>query len=143
MYKVTDPKGGVHFCDNYSWAGDNIIMDSNHIIAGKPQMFTVEDMSAPPPSDPTEWLIDVGPFFDRFGAAKMAVLTSPDPIVRAIVQDVMSRKWIDLKRVDVEQGVDALISRGITGVDAALKDTILTTPVTFEEKRALAKLYFS
>ena len=39
---------------------------------------------APPVADPAEWFIDLGPFYDRFGAAKMAVLTSTDAGVKAI-----------------------------------------------------------
>lgn len=143
MFKVTDPGGGVHYCDGYIFLGDNISLDNGaKIIAGKQIQFTIVDLSAPV-SDPTEWLIDIGPFFDRFGIAKMGVLTSTDPVVQAIVKDVMTRKWVDLKRTDVEAGIDALVSKGIPNLDAALKDDILTMPVADEEKSALKKLYFS
>ena len=40
----------------------------------------------------TSSLIDIGPFFDRFGVAKMAVLMSSDPVVQAILRDVQARK---------------------------------------------------
>lgn len=101
---------------------------------------------APPPPpepkvDPCEWLIDIGPFYDRFGATKMAVLTSADAGVKAIMQDVSIRKWIDLKRADVASAL-AYIGSIIPSVDTALQTSILTTPVTFEENRALRKLYF-
>jgi hypothetical protein len=103
----------------------------------------------PPPKPPveeapskTKWLIDVGPFFDRFGAAKMAVLASTHNTVKAIVQDVMVRKWIDLQRQDVGQGIDALIALGVPGVTAELKNYILTTPVTAEENLAVRTTYF-
>ena len=95
------------------------------------------------PSNATEWLIDIGPFFDRFGAAKMAVLTSADAGVKAILSDLQVRKWIDLKRADVGQGIDLLISKSISGVDAALKAEILTAPVMHEENLALRQTYFS
>ena len=97
----------------------------------------------PPPVNKALWLIDIGPFFDRFGASKMPILSSADVTVRAIVQDVMARKWIDLQRVDVAQAIDILISKAITGVDAAMKARILTTPVTAAENLAVVKLYFS
>lgn len=91
----------------------------------------------------TEWLIDVGPFFDRFGAAKMAVLTSANAVVRALITDITVRKWIDLQRADVAQGIDAIIAAGVAGVDESLKTAILTTPVTDEENLALRRVYFS
>lgn len=96
-----------------------------------------------PPSvvDPCEWLIDIGPFFDRFGAAKMAVLTSADAGVKAILSDVQVRKWIDLKRADVASSL-AYIGSKVPSVDATLQTAILTTPVTAEENLALRKLYF-
>lgn len=90
----------------------------------------------------TDWLIDVGPFFDRFGAAKMAVLTSTDAQVQALLIDIQVRKWIDLQRADVAAGIDLLIAKGVAGVTPALKAAILTTPVSVEENRALRRLYF-
>ena len=100
---------------------------------------------APPVSpvvvDPCEWLIDIGPFYDRFGAAKMAVLTSADAGVKAIMADVAIRKWIDLQRTDVASSL-AYIGSKVPSVDAALQTAILTTPVSADENRALRKLYF-
>ncbi len=97
---------------------------------------------APTPVDPAEWLIDIGPFMDRFGPAKLAVLASADATVRALVTDILARKWIDLQRADVAAGIDLLIAAGVSGVDAALKASILTTPVTRLEQLALRRLYF-
>ena len=106
--------------------------------------------TAPPPEpepepvpDPAVWLIDVGPFFDRFGAAKMALLMSANSTVQALVKDLQVRKWIDLQRADVGAGIDALIALGVPGMTAELKTAILTTPVTAEENFALRKVYFS
>ena len=101
---------------------------------------------APPPPpepkvDPCEWLIDIGPFYDRFGATKMAVLTSTDAGVKAIMQDIQVRKWIDLKRADVASGL-AYVGSVIPAVNSGLQTAILTTPVDVEENRALRKLYF-
>ena len=102
-----------------------------------------EPETAPESAVPTEWLIDVGPFFDRFGPAKMAVLAHPDALVQALVKDLQVRRWIDLERADVGQGIDLLISKGITDMNAARKTAILTTPVAPEENLALRKTYFS
>lgn len=90
----------------------------------------------------TEWLIDVGTFFDRFGAAKLAVLSCPDATVQAILRDVQARKWIDLQRPDVAQSL-AYIATKVSGITSELMTSVLTTPVTDAENFALRKLYFS
>lgn len=100
----------------------------------------VEVPPPPTPADPCEWLIDIGPFFDRFGASKMAILTSADAVVKAIIQDVQIRKWVDLKRVDVAQALDVLVAKGLITSGGAY--SILNDPVTTDENRALRKLYF-
>ena len=97
----------------------------------------------PPTPSPTDWLIDVGPFFDRFAGAKMALLTSANATVQALVKDLQVRKWIDLQRADVASGIDALIALGVPGMTAELKTAILTTLPTAEENFALRKVYFS
>lgn len=95
-----------------------------------------------PAPDPLAWLIDIGPFFDRFGAAKMAVLTSADAGVKAILQDIQVRKWIDLQRADVTTSL-AYVGSKVSAVTPELQTTILTTPVVEAENLALRKLYFS
>ena len=107
-------------------------------------MLDYAEPSAPeaPAPGPTDWLIDIGPFFDRFGSAKMAVLTSADAGVKAILSDLQVRKWIDLQRADVGQGL-AYVGSKVPSVTAALQTAILTTPVAAEENLALRKLYFS
>ena len=107
-------------------------------------MYDGAAFSPPAPSvvvDPCEWLIDLGPFYDRFGAAKMAVLTSADAGVKAIMADVAIRKWIDLQRTDVASSL-AYIGSKVPSVDAALQTAILATPVSADENRALRKQYF-
>lgn len=90
----------------------------------------------------TEWLIDIGPFFDRFGAAKMGILMSSNATVKAILSDLQVRKWIDLKRADVADGLDSLIALNVQGMTAEVKSAVLNTPVTADENLALRKLYF-
>lgn len=92
--------------------------------------------------DPCEWLMDVGPFFDRFGAVKMAVLSSSDAVVKAIVADVSVRKWVDLQRPDVASAL-VYIGSKVAAVNAALQTSILTTPVVEADRMALRKLYFA
>lgn len=91
--------------------------------------------------DPCEWLLDLGPFYDRFGAAKMPVLTSPDATVKAIIADCNIRKWIDLQNPDVSSGL-TYIGTVVAALTPAIQTAILTTPVTAEENRALRKVYF-
>ena len=59
---------------------------------GKWRLAEVQDGPVEPSANPTEWLIDIGAFFDRFGAAKIAVLTSTDAGVKAILADVAARR---------------------------------------------------
>ena len=99
----------------------------------------------PPPAapSPTDWLIDVGPFFDRFAGAKLPLLMSSNATVQALVKDLQVRKWIDLQRADVATGIDALIALGVPGMTTELKTAILTTPPAAEENFALRRVYFS
>ena len=126
---------------------NTVVADEAFIQAAYPGRWELVESAQPEPAapapDPTEWLIDVGPYFDRFGPAKLAVLSSSDATVRALVTDLQVRKWIDLKRADVAQGIDLLISKSIPGIDAALKSAILDTPVQPVENLALRKAYFS
>ena len=46
--------------------------------------------------DPALWRIDVGSFFDRFGDAKLAILSSENPVVKAMITDASVRKYIGL-----------------------------------------------
>ncbi len=121
-----------------------ILADEAFAEQQHPGAWRVADVQDVEPEavNPVEWLIDIGPFFDRFGAAKMAVLTSTDAGVKAILADTQVRKWIDLQRADVAQSV-AYIGSVVAAVTPALQTAILTTPVSPEENLALRKLYFA
>ena len=101
---------------------------------------------SPPDPEPTipewAWYIDLGPFYDRFGAAKMAVLTSPDAGLKAILSDLNIRKWVDLQRPDVAQAL-AYVGSVLPAVTPALQTAILSTPVADIENLALRRLYFN
>ena len=122
--------------------GQVIIADLNFVTTHHAGDFTEVIETPVPVIDPCEWFIDLGPFYDRFGAAKMAVLTSADAGVKAIVGDTNIRKWIDLERADVASGL-AYIGSVVPELTPALQTAILTTPVTAEENMALRKLYFA
>lgn len=95
----------------------------------------------PPVTPEWKWYIDIGPFFDRFGAAKMAVLTSADAGVQAIIKDVQIRKWLDLKLPEVAQSL-AYVGSKVAAVTPAVQTAVLTTPVAAAENLALRRLYF-
>ena len=103
----------------------------------------VETPEPPTPAAPVwEWYIDIGPFFDRFGAAKMAVLTSSDAGVQAILKDTQVRKWLDLRLPEIEQSVQYVASK-VPELTAELQEQIVNTKPAEHENLALRKLYFS
>lgn len=63
---------------------------------------------------PQDWYINVGSFYDRFGAYKLPILASEDAFVQAIIKDTAVRKYIDLKgrRSELEQALMLLQSKG-------------------------------
>ena len=122
--------------------GQVIMADLEFVTQHYPGDFTEVIETAPVVVDPCEWLIDVGPFFDRFGAAKLAVLTSADATVKAILQDIQVRKWIDLKRADVASSL-AYVGTKVPAVDTTMQAAILNTPVSAADNLALRKMFFS
>jgi len=85
-------------------------------------------------SAPAEYFwIEVGAFYDRFGAARIPVLSSSYPDVQACVRDTQVRKYIDLRRADVEQFV-ALVATRVPELTAEIQAAILA-PVTTDSER--------
>ena len=111
---------------------------------GRWRVVETPEPPAPEPPEPPvwEWYIDIGPFFDRFGSAKLAVLTSTNPGVQAILKDTQVRKWLDLKLPEVMQSVQYVASK-VDAVTPEIVDSILNTPVSENENLALRKTYFS
>ena len=74
--------------------------------------------------NPVEWRIHVGDFFDRFGSAKLGVLSSPNALVQAFITDVSVREYIALheRRADIEDALDLLLSLGHQIDKAAILD---------------------
>ena len=69
--------------------------------------------------------ISVGAFYDRFGAAKWAILADESPQVRAVVRDVSVRKYIDLANTELPAGLAILQAAG----HAIVPEAILGDPI--------------
>ena len=123
--------------DRVEWDGMGFsIYDHNELI---------NKSSLPAPVlhiEPHSNLIDIGPFFDRFGSSKMAILTSTDLVVQAILTDVSVRKWVDLSLPEIITAM-TILSMKISSVTQDIKNNVLRIPVLPEENFALRKLYFS
>ena len=135
IYEILDARGNVE---------NTIVADEQLMLERYPEgnYRKVPDTPVQVPAQPWEWLIDIGPFFDRFGAAKMAVLTSSDAGVQAILKDTQVRKWLDLKLPEIASAL-AYIGTKVPALTAKLQSAILNTPVAETENLALRKLYFS
>ena len=123
---------------------NTIVASEEYAEATYPGRWRVVETPEPPaPAAPVwEWYIDIGPFFDRFGAAKMAVLTSSDAGVQAILKDTQVRKWLDLRLPEIDQSVQYVASK-VPELTAELQDQIVNTKPAEHENLALRKLYFS
>ena len=135
IYEILDAQGNV---------ANTIVADEQFMLDHHPEgnYRQVADTPVQVPAQPWEWYIDIAPFFDRFGAAKMAVLTSSDAGVQAIIKDTQVRKWLDLKLPEIASAV-AYIGTKVPSVTQELQQSILNTPVAEEENLAMRKLYFS
>ena len=135
IYEIIDAQGNIE---------NTIVADAEFMQANYPDgnYRLVPDTSFQEPSQAWEWYIDIGTFFDRFGTAKMAVLTSSDVGVQAIIKDTQVRKWLDLKLPEIASAV-AYIGTKVPKVTPELQQSILNTPVAETENLALRKLYFS
>jgi len=134
IYEILDPQGNVE---------NAIVADEQFMLEHYPDgnYRAVPDEPIPESPKPWEWLIDIGPFFDRFGAAKMAVLTSSDLGVQAIIKDTQVRKWLDLRLPEIAQSVMYVASK-VPAVTVEIQNNVLHTPVAEHENLALRKLYF-
>lgn len=74
--------------------------------------------------------ISVGSFYDRFGAEKYAILSSTDPLVQALIKDTSVRKFIDLDRLDLLQGLQIVQSKGF----AVDPQVIVSAPIQPDER---------
>lgn len=86
------------------------------------------DTPEPVPVNPANWKIHVGSFFDRFGDHKLAILSSQDPLIQAVIKDASVRKCIDLlgRRDELIQVIGLLNSKGFAVDPAAVLDVVPT-----------------
>lgn len=123
---------------------NTIVASEEYAEATYPGRWRVVETPEPPaPEAPVwEWYIDIGPFFDRFGAAKLPVLTSSDSAVQAIIKDTQVRKWLDLRLPEIAQSVQYIASK-VPELTVQLQEQIVNTKPAEHENLALRKLYFS
>ena len=87
----------------------------------------------PTPVDPALWRIDVGSFFDRFGDAKISILASENPIVKAMITDASVRKYISLiERKDELAQMLGLLQTLVPGISLDITAILETTPTEAE-----------
>ena len=87
----------------------------------------------PTPVDPALWRIDVGSFFDRFGEAKLAVLSSENSVVKAMITDASVRKYIALiERKDELTQMLGLLQTLVSGISLDVAAILETTPTEAE-----------
>lgn len=82
------------------------------------------------PRQATQRYLSVGSFFDRFGAAKWAILADTSTSVQAVVRDASVRRYIDLDNPELPAGLAVIVAAG-HDIDA---DWIITAPVRDEER---------
>lgn len=107
--------------------------------AAQPLQFVSGAWVMPPPAPPTwadapaeYWWIDVGSFFDRFGAQAIVVTSADDNVVRGMLNLIQPRKFVDLKRADLPALLGILVTKQLITADDA--NRILTTPTTEDER---------
>ena len=78
-----------------------------------------------PETTDADWRIYVGAFFDRFGDQKIAILSSEDAVVQALIKDASVRQYIGLRerRDELAQMIGVLVAKGFTLDAAAILDT--------------------
>ena len=87
----------------------------------------------PTPVDPALWRIDVGSFFDRFGEAKLAVLSSENSVVKAMITDASVRKYIALiERKDELTQMLGLLQTLVPGISLDVAAILETEPTEAE-----------
>ena len=87
----------------------------------------------PTPVDPALWRIDVGSFFDRFGEAKLAILSSENAVVKAMITDASVRKYIALiERKDELAQMLRLLQSLVPGISLDVAAIIETEPTDAE-----------
>jgi len=113
----------------YRYSADAPIEWVGFEFASHDHIEVFEAPTTPPEDPPEEWLIHVGPFYDRFGTFKLPILASTDPYVQAVIKDTTVRKYIDLKgrRAELLQAIGLLQSKGFAVSTESVLDVKPTT----------------
>ncbi|WP_068634899.1 hypothetical protein [Thauera butanivorans] len=104
---------------------NTIVADQQFVDAAYPGRWRAAAQSDAPPVTPALRHISVGAFYDRFGAAKYAILADSSAITQALIRDTSVRQYIDLDRADLPAALQMLIDAG-HGIDAG---AILSAPI--------------
>ena len=117
----------------YEYQADAPIEWNGMEFADHEHVEQVPEPEVIPPVDPSAWKIYVGPFFDRFGAYKIPILASADPVVQALIKDATVRKYIDLlgRRTEIEQMIGILQAKGFPVDATAILDVLPTNEERF------------
>lgn len=89
------------------------------------------------PLSPEYFWIDVGPFFDRFGAKALTITSSTNTTVQGLITLILPRKYVDLKRADLPQMLGVLQQLGLV---TSSEVTTVLNPVTTELERHIKGL---
>ncbi len=102
--EILDAQGGVENTINADQA------HAEQYFPGAWRISAVQDDPATPLPEPRH--LSVGAFFDRFGAAKWAVLADQSPQVQAVIKDASVRRYIDLDNPDLPAGLAIVLAAG-------------------------------
>ena len=83
--------------------------------------------------NPAKWRIHVGSFFDRFGGAKLPILSSDNALVQAMITDSSVRQYIGLyeRRTELTQMLD-LLQTLVSGISLDVNAILDTEPTEAE-----------
>jgi hypothetical protein len=136
--------------------GQIILADLDFMIAHHPGDFTEVVEVETPPEDPCKWLLDAGPWkdrFDRYGYAGLKglvlALGRTNDVCYAANADLVGRKYVDLlnrrtELLDVLAKIaTAVAAAGYPEFTLAMRETMVGTPAEPKENEALCKDYFS
>lgn len=121
IYEILNADGGV----------ENVIVATPEFMRQHYEPGTYREAQAPEPAPVAELRrITVGALFDRFGAAKWAILADGNPGVQAVVKDASVRSYIDLDNPDLPAGL-AIVKNAGHNIDP---DAIINAPVQDKER---------
>lgn len=109
---------------------NTIVASSEFMVVQYPEGNYREVDEPEPVQTPELRHISVGAFYDRFGAAKYAILADTNPMVQALIKDVSVRQYIDLDRADLPVGLQMLVDAG-HAIDV---DAVVSAPIQPEER---------